>query len=308
MGTPDFAVPCLEAVYESQELVAVVTQPDRKSGRGQKIQYSPVKSRALEYDVPVYQPSKITTDHFYQILVELKADVIVVVAYGQKIPNRVLELAPHGCINVHSSLLPKYRGAAPIHRAIINGDDITGVTTMYLSEGWDEGDIILQSTEEILPTDTAGSLHDRLAIRGASLLSETLNQLENGTAPRITQDDSKASYAPKLDKSDGQIDWADTAYNLWNFVRGMNPWPTAYTLYENQMIKVWEASEAKDCSNINTKIEPGKVLAINQDGIYVGTGDGVLILGKLQRQGARSMRGIDLANGLRLKVGTYFGI
>lgn len=308
MGTPDFAVPCLKTIYENQVLVAVVTQPDRKSGRGQKIHHSPVKAQALKYSVPVYQPPKVNTDQFYQTLVDLAPDVIVVVAFGQKIPNRILELAPHGCINVHSSLLPKYRGAAPIHRAIVNGDDLTGVTTMHLSEGWDEGDIILQAETEILPTDTAGSLHDRLAGLGAKLLNETLERFENGTAPRIVQDDSKVSYAPKLDKSDGLINWEESAASLGNFVRGMNPWPTAYTYYKDQTIKVWTASEAKNFSDNSSDIEPGKILAINQNGIYVGTGDGVLILHELQRQGARVMSGNDLANGLRLKVGKWFGL
>lgn len=307
MGTPEFAVPCLQTLHDQHQVVAVVTQPDRRSGRGQKIQYSPVKNQALAYNIPIYQPAKVSTNDFYQAMVDLQPDVIIVVAFGQKIPNRMLNLAKHGCINVHSSLLPKYRGAAPIHRAIINGDKLTGVTTMYLSEGWDEGDIILQAKTEITLEDTAGSLHDRLADLGSQLLLETLEQITNGSAPRIAQDHTLASFAPKLDKDDGEIDWQKSAEELGNFIRGMNPWPTAYTSYEDQTIKVWRASVIDNWDSTEVEIIPGKILAIDSDGILVGTGKGILRLEQLQRQGARAMDALDLANGLRLKVGKYFG-
>ncbi|MFY9202438.1 MAG: methionyl-tRNA formyltransferase, partial [Limnochordia bacterium] len=198
MGTPEFAVPSLDAAARRHQLLAVVTQPDRRSGRGQKLQFSPVKERALQYQVPIYQPEKVNTPGFLEEMAKYEPDAIIVVAFGHKIPKAMLELPSHGCINVHASLLPKYRGAAPIHHAIMNGERVTGVTTMYLSEGWDEGDLILQAEEPILPTDTAGTLHDRLALKGAALLAETLDLLNAGTAPRVPQDHQQATYAPKL--------------------------------------------------------------------------------------------------------------
>lgn len=302
MGTPDFAVPSLEAVMAKHQLAAVVTQPDRRQNRGQKLQYSPVKRIALAYNIPTYQPNRINTEQFYRTLTKLAPDVIVVVAFGQKIPADILELPVHGCINVHASLLPKYRGAAPIQHAIMNGERITGVSTMYLSEGWDEGDIILQLEEPISLTDTASTLHHRLAVKGAAVLAETLEKIALGEAPRIPQNHALATYAPKLEKKDGEIDWKQPAAVLFNYVRGMNPWPTAYTYFQNELIKIWAAEIGDDAEHY-----PGKIGDINKDGIIVGTGKGALLLKELQRQGSRRMSAYDIANGLRLKIGQSLG-
>lgn len=304
MGTPEFAVPSLKVVAQEHELLAVVTQPDRKQGRGQRVRFSPIKELALTYNVPIYQPERVATPEFVASLTELNPDIIVVVAFGQKIPTSILQLPPHGCINVHSSLLPKYRGAAPIQYAIINGETVTGVSTMYLNEGWDEGDIILQAEEPIHPEDTAGDLHDRLAEKGGQLLGETLRQIEVGTAPRIPQNHEEASFAPKLEKDDGLIDWHESAVKLCNLIRGMNPWPVAYFNYNGERIKVWQ-SKAVVASE---KVASGKILRIDDQGIAVGTGDGILILQELQRQGSRRVSGRDFANGLRLEVGQSFGV
>lgn len=302
MGTPDFAVPSLEVIAENYHLVGVVTQPDRKRSRGHKVTYSPVKKQALTYDVPVYQPDTINTKEFYNELVALKPQVIVIVAFGQKIPKQILSLPPKGCINVHASLLPKYRGAAPIHYAIINGEQTTGVTTMYLDQGWDDGDMILTAKVSISPEDTAQSLHDRLALLGAQLLKQTLDLVAEDKAPRIAQDDRQASYAHKLTKDDGKIDWKKSASDLHNFIRGMNPWPGAYTFFNQELIKIWQAKIGVDHGG-----KPGMILEINKAGILVATGSGSLWLDKLQRPGTRVMDAFDLANGLRLQAGYCLG-
>ena len=302
MGTPEFAVPSLEVTARDHELLAVVTQPDRRRDRGQSIKFSPVKEKALEYGVPVLQPERVGTKAFLAEMEQLKPDVIVVVAFGHKIPKALLELPQHGCINVHASLLPKYRGAAPIQYAIINGDEVTGVTTMYLSEGWDEGDMILKAEEPIYPTDTAGALHDRLAVKGAELLGETLKQIAAGTAPRIPQDHDQATFAYKLEKSHGEIDWNQDAASIHNLVRGLNPWPTAYTYFESRILKIWE-TEVIEISGGS----PGEILEIAPEGIVVGTGKGGLLLKQVQRQGARIMSAYDAANGMRLQIGQYLG-
>lgn len=307
MGTPEFAVPSLQVVGEEHQLLAVVTQPDRKQGRGQRVRFSAIKELALDYNVPIYQPERVGTKSFVKILQDLKPDIIVVVAFGQKITNDILALPIHGCINVHSSLLPKYRGAAPIQYAIINGETVTGVSTMYLSEEWDAGDVILQAEEEISHNDTAGQLHDRLAIKGAQLLGETLKKIQAGVAPRIPQNHAKATYAPKLEKDDGLINWNDSAKNICNLIRGMNPWPVAYFNYNDSVIRVWQGSIIAS-NNRDEAIEIGRIIDITDQGIVVGTSEGMVVLEKLQRQGARPVSGRDLANGLRLEIGQNFGV
>ncbi len=300
MGTPEFAVPSLKVAHK-HNLVAVVTQPDRPQGRQQKIKFSPIKEAALAFDIPIFQPKKINTSEFYQKLVDLEPEIIVVVAFGQKLPPKILNLPTYGCVNVHASLLPKYRGAAPIHSAIINGEEVTGVSTMFLSEGWDEGDVILQAPEAIRSTDTAGQLHDRLAIKGATLLEETLALIKSGRAEPQPQDHDLATYAPKLERKDGLIDWELPADKLYDFVRGMNPWPSAYTYFDDETIKIWHAVPSPfDLGS------PGDIVALGPDGISVATGRGALILKEVQRQGLRKMSGFDLANGLRIRVGQKF--
>ena len=232
MGTPEFAVPSLDILFKNHTVLAVVTQPDRPKGRGQKLAISPIKERALKEDVPIFQPEKVSDEGFVKELQALQPEVIVVVAFGQKISRKILDIPVYGCINVHSSLLPRYRGAAPINYAIINGDQETGVSTMYLNEEWDAGDIILQEKVAILPTDTAGDLHDRLMVKGAELLNQTLKLISEGKAPRIPQDHSLATYAPKLTKEQGKLDFNLTAEQANFLIRGMNPWPVAYTYYK----------------------------------------------------------------------------
>ena len=297
MGTPEFAVPSLRALIDEHEVVAVVTQPDRRRGRGQKYAFSPVKQVALEHGLPVLQPERMGTEELHHELQGYQGDLFVVVAFGQKLPDAILALPPLGCINVHSSLLPKYRGAAPINAAILAGDTVTGVSTMYMGSGWDTGDIILQVEEAILPRDTAGSLHDRLMVRGAELLQETVRQIAEGLAPRIPQNHSQATFAFKLAKEDAFFGFNRPAEELDRLIRGMNPWPLAYTEVRGEKVKIWEALP---CSQGGT---PGKVLALEGSGLLVACQQGSLYLQQVQRPGGRVVSGADFANGLRLSIG-----
>jgi methionyl-tRNA formyltransferase len=230
-------------------------------------------------------------------LAEYEADLFVVVAFGQKIPDRLLTMPRYGCVNVHSSLLPKYRGAAPINAAIVHGDSVTGVTTMYMDSGWDTGDIILQAEETILPRDTAGQLHDRLMIKGAALLAETVQLIAAGQAPRIPQDPEQASFAFKLSKNDSLVDFKDSAINLDRLIRGMNPWPLSYTLVRDEAVKILEAVPRDEHGT------PGEILALDGEGLLVGCGEGSLLLLRVQRPNAKAVSGVDFANGLRLRTG-----
>lgn len=297
MGTPEFAVPSLRVLAEQEEVVAVVTQPDKARGRGHKVSFSPVKQLAVELGIPVLQPERVADPEFIRTMEELKPDLCVVVAFGQKIPDTLLELPRLGCINVHSSLLPKYRGASPINMAIANGDNITGVSTMYLSPEWDAGDVILQAEEPIYPDDTAGTLHDRLMVKGAELLAETVRLIKEGTAPRVPQDHSQATYAFKLKKEDGRLDFQRSAEELSRLVRAMNPWPSAYTEIQGETIKVWEARPKEGIA------QPGELVSVDSDALIVGCGAGLLALEKVQRPGGKVISGRDLANGLRLEAG-----
>lgn len=304
MGTPEFAVPSLEALLDEHEVVAVVTQPDRRSGRGQKYAASPVKKVALAHGVPILQPESIGSSEAMDQIQSCEADLFVVVAFGQKLPDRLLTMAPYGCVNVHSSLLPKYRGASPITAAIVKGETFTGVTTMYLASGWDSGDIILQAQEPILPRDTAGDLHDRLMITGARLLSETVRQIASGQAPRIPQDHEAASYAYKLSKKDSFVDFKEPAAKLDRLIRGMNPWPLAYTYVGEETVKILEAYP-REAEGALGQGSPGEILALEGQGLVVGCGKGSLLLLKVQRPNARAISGADFANGLRLRIGDF---
>jgi len=297
MGTPEFAVPSLEILAKQERVVAVVTQPDKAQGRGQKIGMSPVKKLALGLGLPVLQPERVSDPQFIKLMQGFRPDLVVVVAFGQKIPKALLELPPYGCINLHSSLLPRYRGAAPINRAIAEGEPVTGVTTMYLNTQWDAGDVILQAEEPIYPDDTAGTLHDRLMVKGAHLLAETVRQIAAGTAPRIPQDHSQATYAYKLAKEDAYLDFSDSAEKLSRLVRAMNPWPTAYTKIGGEEIKVWKAVPLPGEAPV------GVIAEITDTALVVGCGSGLLALEQVQRPGRKIISGRDLANGLRLRVG-----
>lgn len=297
MGTPEFAVPCLRELLEEHEIMAVITQPDRRRGRGQQYSFSPVKEFAVANNLQVLQPENINNPNIINKLANYDADVFVVVAFGQKIPESLLKMPTYGCINVHSSLLPKFRGAAPINAAIVEGEEETGVTTMYLASGWDTGDIILQARTPIFPRETAGMLHDRMMEKGAELLVETLRQIETGEAPRIPQNHAEATYAFKLSREDAAVDLNHSAKKLDYLIRGMNPWPGAHITIRKENVKIWEALPCSEEGTI------GEILAICEDGILVGSGEGSLLLQKLQRPNYKVTTGQDFANGLRLAVG-----
>ena len=242
MGTPEFAVPTLEALLAAgHEVVGVVTQADKPRGRGKAVQFPPVKEKALERGLTVYQPDKIRDPAFLDLLRQLKPDAIVVVAFGKILPKAVLDLPRYGCINVHASLLPKYRGAAPIQWAVIDGEKESGVTTMYMDVGLDTGDMIDKTVVPLDAKETGGSLHDKLAAAGAALLVETLKKLEDGTAVRIPQGEMTTEYAKMLEKSMGDIDWNQDAASIERLIRGLNPWPSAYSRLEGKTMKIWAA-------------------------------------------------------------------
>ena len=306
MGTPEFAVPSLLALYNDQqiEIEAVITQPDRKSGRGQKLHFSDIKKEALNLDLEVLQTEDVNQEEFLNKLNAMKVDFIVVVAFGQKLSPELLDIPQSGCINLHASLLPEYRGSSPIHKAIIDGKKITGNTTMYMAEGWDDGDIIYQQEIEIKENDTVGKLHDKMARKGAELLLKTLKDIKAGEAPRIPQDDSKATYAYKIDKSLGEIDWNQSAEDIYNLIRGVNPWPGAYSVLDGDKIKIWAS---KITSKQDTDFEPGTIIEADKDeGILVQTAAGIIAITKLQLPGGKRMDVQDFLNGHQISVKKKF--
>lgn len=304
MGTPDFAVPTLEALCNSEyEVIEVVTQPDKPKGRGKSVQMTPVKECALKYDIPVYQPVRLRNEESVAHLAELDIDFMVVVAFGQILPKSVLDMPRYGCINVHSSLLPAYRGAAPMQWTIINGETKTGVTTMYMDEGIDTGDILLQEETPIYDDETGGSLHDRLAEMGANLLIKTLKGIEDNTITRIKQDDSKSNYVGMLNKSHGKMDFTKSAIELERLVRGLNPWPSAYTTLNGKMFKIWEAKAIEDNSQYEG-IKEGTIVKINKYSLVVKTGEGLLELFQVQLEGKKRMIVEDFLRGYNVEEGT----
>lgn len=307
MGTPDFAVPSLLALLQyNHEVVAVVTQPDKPSGRGKKLRPSPVKTAALAAGLAVYQPLKVREPAFVEVLRDLGPDIIVVAAFGQILPAEILYLPPHGCINVHASLLPAYRGAAPIHRAVINGEQQTGVTIMQMDTGLDTGALLLQDRIPIGPDDTVGLVHDRLAELGAKLVIEALELIENHRVQPVPQDDSRSSYASMLTRSDEIIRWERDAVAIKNQVRGLNPWPGARTYLGDKLLKVWRVSVVRDCPAGGA--EPGQLLEAGGDrGILVQTGGGVLSIDELQLQGKKRMSAADFLRGHPLDVSSRLG-
>ncbi|MCR6544638.1 methionyl-tRNA formyltransferase [Dehalobacterium formicoaceticum] len=305
MGSPDYALPSLDQLLSSpHQVVAVVTQPDRPKGRGQQMAFTPVKERALAKGIPVLQPQKINEGGFIAQLKDLAPDVLVVVAYGQLLNEALLTMPPKGCINVHASLLPKYRGAAPIHWSIIQGEGETGVTTMLMDRGMDTGAMLLKKKVPIEKQDTVGSLHDKLAETGGELLMETLALLENDQIRPVPQSHEEASYASLLGREHEQIIWQKNAREVHNQVRGLNPWPGAYTLFGGKTIKIWETQVEDE----GVQERPGLVLDIrNGQGILVACGRGSLWLRLLQPQGKRPMPGEDWARGVRLEKGSVLG-
>ena len=301
MGTPDFAVGTLEAIIKKgHEVSAVVTQPDKPKGRSGELKMSPVKETALKYGIKVYQPEKVKAPEFVSILSELKPDVIVVVAFGQILPKAVLMLPLLGCINVHASLLPKYRGAAPIQWAVINGDEVTGVTTMKMDEGLDTGDILLTEQYTLTPKETGGSLFDRLQMLGADLLVRTLDGLEEGSIQPIPQT-GESSYAGKLDKDTGLIDYNKPAKEIERLIRGLNPWPSAYTHLNGKTFKIWDADvDDADCS----MYAPGTIYKTDRKSIYISTSSGGLIVRQVQLEGKKRMETEAFLRGYPVETGT----
>jgi methionyl-tRNA formyltransferase len=302
MGTPEFACPTLQALLDrGEQVVAVVTQPDRPKGRGQRLQSPPVKLLAEAHAIPVLQPLRVRAPEAVAAIRDLAPDLIVVVAFGQILPKVLLDIPRHGCINVHASLLPRYRGAAPLNWCIINGETETGVTTMLMDVGLDTGDMLLKRSTPIDPEEDTSALHDRLAVLGAEALAETLDRLVAGTLSAEKQDDHLTCYAPLLKKEDGRIDWSRGAQTIKNLVRGMAPWPGAYTWLGGQMLKVWRVTTTA-CTGA-----PGTVLAVGRDGIEVACGDGSVIITELQLEGKRRLAAREFLAGWRLEPGTVLG-
>lgn len=298
MGTPDFALQTLQGLIDAGcNMVGVYTQPDRPKGRGKQLAAPPIKELAQKYDIPVYQPLKLRQPEAVAELEALAPDLIVVVAYGQILPKSVLEIPAHGCINVHASLLPKYRGAAPINKAIIDGETETGITTMYMDVGLDTGDMLVKKTLTIGPEETAGELHDRLAGLGRETMEETLRQLCAGTLQREVQDDEQSTYASMMKKEDGRIDWSRPAREVHNHVRGLDPWPGAYTTINGELLKLAETSpEAAEGL-------PGSVIAADENGVCVACGSGSLRIQQLQLAGRKRLAAADFLRGCPLEAG-----
>lgn len=304
MGTPDFALPSLKALMESgEEVISVYTQPDRPKGRGRKLAHSPIKEAALSFRLPVFQPVSFKESSAVNQLAEQKPDLLIVVAYGLILPQKVLDIPTWGAVNVHASLLPRYRGAAPIQRAIINGEKETGVTTMSLNAGMDTGDILLMESAPILETDTAQSLHDRLSVLGGRLLLQTLEQLRQGTLLPQPQDASKASYAPPLKKGEGEIRWDLSAVKIDRLVRGLTPWPGAFTFLKGKRLIIHKAGP----ESLKITGAPGTVISLEGDGIRIQTGQGLLTIFEAQLEGHRRMSSEELLRGVSIKVGDRLG-
>ena len=297
MGTPDFSVNALENIVKAgHDVVGVITQPDKPKGRGGKMQYTPVKEKALELGLDVYQPQRVKETEFIEKLKEMNPDAIVVIAFGQILPKAILDMPKYGCINVHASLLPKYRGAAPIQWSVIDGEKETGVTTMYMNEGLDTGDIIDKVVVPIDKKETGGSLFDKLAIEGGKLILKTLIELENGTAVRTPQDDSKSNYAGMMNKQLGKIDFNKSANEIERLIRGLNPWPSAYTKMDGKTLKIWDA----DVDDSENDSAPGTINEVGKDFIRVATGKGSLKILELQLEGKKRMKTRDFLNGAKI--------
>ena len=291
MGTPDFAVPVLQSLINSRhEVVAVVTQPDRPKGRGKNMQFSPVKECALAHNIPVMQPVNVSVPEVIDELRAYEPELIVVVAFGQFVTKKIREMPKYGCINVHASLLPKYRGAGPIQWAVINGEKESGVTTMYMCREIDKGDMLLKDTVMLDPKETGDSLHDKLSMMGGPLLLKTIDQLEDGSAVRIPQCEEESTYAPKLEKTMGNIDWTMDADRIERLVRGLNSWPGTFTKIHGKTVKIWDCDVV--CQEALTEsqaaAEPGTVIISEKDQLIVKAGNGALSLRMLQPEGKRT--------------------
>ena len=304
MGTPDFAVPTLEALIQGpDEIIAIVTQPDRPKGRGRKLVAPPVKLLAEKYGIDRYQPTSIKTPEFLTTLRSYDPDIIVVAAYGKILPESILELPRHGCINVHGSLLPRHRGAAPIQWALIKGDPEIGVTIMQMDKGMDTGDILLKASLIPEPGETAGTLFPKIAKLGSNTLMDTLDMLAQGGLAMIKQDDSEATEAPMLKKSDGLIDWRKSAAEIDGLIRGLDPWPTAYTYLDDKKLQLFRP----EVFHQSTSRQPGTLLRADREGLLIATGVSCLLIRDIKMEGKRRMSVADLLNGWPLELGCVFG-
>lgn len=317
MGTPEFAAIALDAIVKEHEVLAVITQPDKPQGRNRKLVPTPVKVKAQAYDIPVYQPVKIREEESVQMIRDYNPDVIVVAAYGQILPESILNIPKYGCINIHASLLPKYRGAAPIERAIIDGEVMTGVTTMYMEKGLDTGDMIEKAEVPITGEDTGASLHDKLAEAGAALILTTLAKLEEGTVTRTKQDDAQSCYAAMLTKELGRMDFTRPAVELERLIRGLNPWPCAYTTIDGKNVKLYKAEvinlDAQMRQTLQEKSEqtltfaPGEIVEVAKKYFVIACGEGALRVRNLQPEGKKAMDTSAYLNGNPLKPGMRAG-
>jgi len=302
-GTPSFAIPCLENLMDGpDQVVAVVTQPDRKRGRGRKKTPSPVKELSLRYGIDLFQPERVKETSFVQTMKSLTPDLFVVVAFGQILPLSLLEVPRFGAINVHGSLLPSYRGAAPIAWAILRGEEKTGITTMLMDEGMDTGDILIQAEIPIDREDTGETLQKKLSFLGAQLLMETVERMKSGSLSPRPQDHSKATYAPPLKKEDGRIDWKKKGEEINLQIRALNPWPAAFTHWERGLLKIYRGEVRPGTS----PQAPGSILWVGSDFIEVATGDGSFLIKEVQPEGKRKMSARDFLSGHRVSIGTFF--
>ena len=302
MGTPNFAIPCLKALIESEnELCGVFTQPDKPKGRGHKVSFSPVKELALKNEIKVFQPKSLKNDEALSIIKNLNPEIIIVVAYGKILPKEIIEYPKYGCVNVHASLLPKYRGAAPIQWCVINGEDRTGVTTMYMDVGLDTGDILLKAETNIDNNETSGELHDRLSIIGANLLIETIEKIKDNTIKREKQNNNESSYSPMLNKSLCNIDWNKKSNEIHNLVRGLNPWPTASTILDSKTLKI---HKTKVCNIKGT--EPGEIISTSP--LIVSCADNTTLeILEVQLEGKKKMSTDEFLRGHKIDINKKLG-
>lgn len=300
MGTPDFSVPTLESLMQSRhEVIAVVTQPDKPKGRGGAVQMPPVKETALKYNIPVYQPVRAKDPTFVEEMRALKPDAMVVIAFGQILSKELLEVPKYGCINIHASLLPAYRGASPIQWAVINGDRETGITTMMMDAGMDTGDILETAVISLEEKETGGSLFDRLSSMGGELILSTLEKAENGTLVRTPQEHEKATYVKKIPKTLGDIDWTMDAAAIERLIRGLNPWPSAYTHWNGKLLKIWDAQVLPSASSAAA----GTILMASGSELHVQTGNGILKINSVQLEGKKRMDTAAFLRGYPVEAG-----
>lgn len=309
MGTPDFAVGTLKAIIEAgHDVAAVVTQPDKPKGRSKSLAFSPVKEEAVAHGITVLQPERARDEAFVEELRTYNADVIVVVAFGQLLPASIINMPGYGCINVHASLLPKYRGASPIQWAVIDGCEYSGVTTMKMDEGLDTGDILMVEKVKLDAKETGGSLFDRLSDVGAQLLVKTLEGLEAGTITPVKQDDSESTYVKMLHKSFGKMDFNKSAAELERLIRGLNPWPSAFTYIDGKMLKIWDADVADNISEVQTdEVKPGQVVTVGKNTFTIACGQGYLVVNEVQLEGKKRMDSGSFLRGNQLEAGVMLG-